>query len=244
MRISFLVLGLWLACASGASATSTYPILDPELQFVPIAPCRVFDTHTTGPIGGAGRSFFVSGTSGFEAQGGTAGGCGVPESAGAVAVSFTTSGSTKSGSIAVYPNGSTGSKNDSVELSFSAAIVDTTAVAVGTGAQRIVLRTLGGAVQVTGDITGYYVPQIEGIVFADGTYTAPRRVANVTHTSAGVYTVQFDRDVTYCSAQLSVFGPSTLARADLDGQNLIIRVYANNRYFKSRDDVVSFIVHC
>jgi hypothetical protein len=57
---------------------------DPEsdLLFVPVAPCRIIDTRlaggriTPGPSGV--RHFEVAGTTGFESQGGQAGGCGIP----------------------------------------------------------------------------------------------------------------------------------------------------------------------
>jgi hypothetical protein len=55
---------------------------DSDLLFVPLAPCRVIDTRlsTAGKMEpNAVRSFKIAGTTGFEAQGGKAGGCGVPQ---------------------------------------------------------------------------------------------------------------------------------------------------------------------
>lgn len=51
-----------------------------DLLFVPLAPCRIIDTRLGGGIitAGSTRSFRAAGTSGFEAQGGKSGGCGVP----------------------------------------------------------------------------------------------------------------------------------------------------------------------
>lgn len=51
-----------------------------DLLFVPVQPCRVIDTRTGGgPIAaGTQRHFEVAGTANFEAQGGNAGGCGIP----------------------------------------------------------------------------------------------------------------------------------------------------------------------
>jgi hypothetical protein len=54
---------------------------DSDLVYTPVTPCRAFDTRTAGGAlgpGGLPRSFVVAGTDGFEAQGGKAGGCGVP----------------------------------------------------------------------------------------------------------------------------------------------------------------------
>ena len=51
-----------------------------DLLFVPLAPCRVIDTRKAGGkiLINTTRAFRVAGTTGFEAQGGEAGGCNVP----------------------------------------------------------------------------------------------------------------------------------------------------------------------
>lgn len=56
-----------------------YGDLDTDTVFVPVAPCRIIDTRIGGGIitAGSTRSFRVTGT-GFTAQGGVAGSCGVP----------------------------------------------------------------------------------------------------------------------------------------------------------------------
>jgi hypothetical protein len=57
-----------------------------DLLFVPVTPCRIIDTRLAGgriaPGVGGVRHFEVAGTVGFEAQGGQAGGCGIPLAAG------------------------------------------------------------------------------------------------------------------------------------------------------------------
>ena len=53
-----------------------------DLLFVPVAPCRIIDTRLAGgrilPGLAQARHFEVAGTTGFEAQGGNPGGCGIP----------------------------------------------------------------------------------------------------------------------------------------------------------------------
>lgn len=51
-----------------------------DLLFVPVAPCRVIDTRFGGGAIAANtqRHFEIAGTANFEAQGGNAGGCGIP----------------------------------------------------------------------------------------------------------------------------------------------------------------------
>lgn len=251
MRVSSLMRGLSQAIASGAFAchilTSSVlagtvnPVPLAELQFVPIAPCRVFDTHAASPIDSTGRTFLISGTVGFEAPGGTAGGCGVPASANAVALSLTVSGASTNGMLAAYPNGS---PEDSIALAFNARFNDTGSVNVGLLASSIGLKTAGGFVQATGDVTGYFVPQIEGVFTAEGNSTATARVVDITHTATGVYTLLLDRDVTYCSVQLLPVKVSRVARAELNAKTLIVRTYANNRYLMPSDGAVYFVVHC
>ncbi|HEX5758084.1 MAG TPA: hypothetical protein VF121_02720 [Thermoanaerobaculia bacterium] len=72
---------------SGLAAQGPRPIVEKavgdaesDLLFVPLAPCRVIDTRFGGGPLAAGetRPFEVAGTANFPAQGGTAGGCGVP----------------------------------------------------------------------------------------------------------------------------------------------------------------------
>lgn len=58
-----------------------------ELLYVPVAPCRVIDTRGDSRTPGGilqpeqPRHFKIVGTTGFEQQGGTAGGCGIPQGA-------------------------------------------------------------------------------------------------------------------------------------------------------------------
>lgn len=68
-----------------------------DLVYTPLSPCRIVDTRSGGGFmsGGATRSFFVKGANGFQTQGGTAGGCGVPTTATAVLLNF----------VAVSPDG-------------------------------------------------------------------------------------------------------------------------------------------
>jgi hypothetical protein len=68
-----------------------------DLVYTPLSPCRIIDTRLGGGIlaGGSTRSFFVKGTNGFETQGGTVGGCGVPTAATSVLLNF----------VAVTPDG-------------------------------------------------------------------------------------------------------------------------------------------
>jgi len=77
--------------AAGSSATTATTAAaaaslgDPQanLIFVPVSPCRIVDTRLAGGAIAANsmRSFLVTGSTGFEGQGGKAGGCGIPQGA-------------------------------------------------------------------------------------------------------------------------------------------------------------------
>src|SRR4029079_7205751 len=80
----------------------------PEASYGPIPPCRIADTRLGGGAiqPASPRALYVRGTSGFVAQGGASGGCGVPLGATAVSASVTTTQATGPGYLTAYPNGS------------------------------------------------------------------------------------------------------------------------------------------
>ena len=82
VAVSAGVLGGPAAAELGSSAA--------DLVFTPLTPCRIIDTRAAGgPImPGSPRDFLVSGNLGFEGQGGTPGGCGIPDSATAAMLNF------------------------------------------------------------------------------------------------------------------------------------------------------------
>jgi hypothetical protein len=85
-----------------------------DLLFVPVTPCRVIDTRLAGGKMNVGevRSFRIAGTAGFEAQGGKAGGCGIPLGAAsplaaAVAINIVAVQPEGSGNLRAWPFGDT-----------------------------------------------------------------------------------------------------------------------------------------
>jgi len=68
------------ATRSGEASTSALGDTSADLVYTPLTPCRVFDTRISGGalVPGVPRSFLIAGTERFEAQGGKAGGCGLP----------------------------------------------------------------------------------------------------------------------------------------------------------------------
>jgi len=81
------------------------PALD--LVYTPVTPCRIVNTTVAGGIIGANttRSLYVNGnTAGtFENQGGTTGGCGIPDTATAVMMNFVAVGPSGPGDFRAFP---------------------------------------------------------------------------------------------------------------------------------------------
>jgi hypothetical protein len=104
-----LLLGTGAPAVGQAEGPMPLALGDPaaDLVFSPVVvPCRVVDTRPADPIaGGAQRSFVVAGVTGFEAQGGTAGGCGIPDGAAAVVVNFVAVGPAGPGNLRAWPFG-------------------------------------------------------------------------------------------------------------------------------------------
>ena len=99
---------------TAAAVTPTLGDSQSDLVFVPVSPCRIIDTRLAGgviaPGSGAARSFLVTGTAGFENQGGMAGGCGIPQGAtlpqaAAVAINFVAVGPGGPGDMRAWPYG-------------------------------------------------------------------------------------------------------------------------------------------
>lgn len=88
--------------------------LDQDLIFIPITPCRIFDTRPseggTGAIPTNGtKNFIVSGTTSYAAQGGANTNCGVVDSTNvaAAAINMTVASYGAGGYITAYPLGTT-----------------------------------------------------------------------------------------------------------------------------------------
>ena len=183
---------------------------DSEMHFVPITPCRIADTRVGGGIvvAKATRHFRARGSSGFVAQGGHSGGCGIPVAAAAVSLSFTTVNSTADGYINAWP--STGSEPVSTLVNFfggkrMSVTTNVTLASYGT-TPDFDIRAQGGNTHLVVDVLGYYEPAIVGTITPAGTiYGGSNRVLSSARGSVGKYTVQIDRDASYCIATVTQY---------------------------------------
>ncbi len=181
-----------------------------DVKFVPVTPCRLVDTRVPTPSqrfnNGGIRSFKVRGTgAAFAAQGGKAGGCGIPGAVTAVEVTVTAVDASAKGFLRVYPDAEPVASFISFGTSASSSNTGTVSVCGHKGGicqinKDLTVKAFGAGTDVVIDISGYYARPMAGTINANGTVESASRITNVTVDPFGVgtYLVRFDRDVTKC----------------------------------------------
>jgi hypothetical protein len=197
----------------------------PESVFTPVAPCRAVDTRSGGGTlaTGVARTFYVGGTANFSGQGGQSGGCGVPTTATAVALTITAVSPTHEGYLRAWS--ATGSEPTSAFMNYGTAYNASGSgqVPISTAGQ-IKIRNESSTTQVLVDISGYYSAQISALLNpTGGIYSGSARVLSSVNTGTGDYLVTVDRDLTGCTAIASIDGGPYIAAAFISGST----VYAN-----------------
>jgi hypothetical protein len=90
-------------------------------------------------------------------------------------------------------------------------------VALPSGAQAgITVKNFTSTTNLVVDVTGYYMPQLHGLVAPGGSiYSGSPSLLSATNPSAGVYTVTFDRNITYCTPIVDTYnaGPGVYGAA-------------------------------
>ena len=186
------------ACAVLTPAKAQTP--PPDLVYSRIKPCRVFDTTKTQKIpANSAKSFLMSGAGDYAAQGGTAGGCGVPASAQAVSLNITAINGAAAGSLTAMAYAQTTS---AATIRFPVAAPETIGGFVDLLQNKITLRTTN-TVNAIGDVTGYWAPQIWAVVHGDGTIASGSRIVRVTKAAKGIYYLEFDREISSCASVVS-----------------------------------------
>ena len=173
-----------------------------ELLYVAVPPCRVADTRKGGGlvVGGSTRTFHVTGTSGFTPAGGTSGGCGIPAGAAAAAITVTGAGSTGSGFMTLFAQGTP--RPNVSQVSFTKGHnVSTPANGPLSAASGSVSLFTSGATHVLLDVSGYYTAPMAAFIDTDGTVVAGTgRVLSSVRLGVGVYQVTFDRSLKNCTS--------------------------------------------
>lgn len=212
------------------AAAAVGPLTSSELDFVPVAPCRIVDTREAGGkfASGASRALYAGGTVGFVAQGGTANGCGVPLAAKAVALSITTTEATGAGRLIAWADG--GAQPSSTALSYlSSGNMTGNPIVPLSAAGKFRLANVKAATHVVIDVAGYYVaPMVATISSSGSVLSSSGRVVSVNHAGTGAYFVTFNRNLTGCAstAQVSAyaFAEGVTSRTRVDGSYIDVRL--------------------
>lgn len=173
-----------------------------EWVYTSVPTCRAFDTRGGAPLAAnASRGFYIGGTATFVTQGGPSGGCGVPTFAKGVVLSLTSLNASANGSLSVGP---VGTAPVGYAVSFQQGVPATASVTSRLGPQaNLLVKAVGAATNVVGDVTGYYSSQVGGIIDFNGDiYSNSGAFVSAekwSPTSVGLYTVTVDRDITYCA---------------------------------------------
>jgi len=198
-----------------------------ETLFYALKPCRIVDTRAGGGIlhNTVARNFYVSGTFGFAPQGGHSGGCGVPLGATGVTANVTVANTTGSGYLTGYPAGTTEPTTNFITYQHGVNITANPTFAISTSTPSLTIKANGGDTHVIIDVTGYYVPQIEGMVSPGAAiYSGSSRLVSAVRNGVGNFTVTVDSDVTYCTPTVTAYSGYVYASA-YDFNNNKVQVF-------------------
>jgi len=165
MKRVILILGcVMLVLGMGSEAYAELGDTGADLIYTPVAPCRIIDTREPGaggPIAGnATRNFLVTGTTGFESQGGFSGGCGIPEDVTSVMINFIAVGPPTGGHMRAWPYGG-GMPNASIinfvpGLNIANGLIQPICNAGMTTCNFDLSIYAASDVNVVADVTGYF----------------------------------------------------------------------------------------
>ena len=181
---------------------------DTEDAFVAISPCRIADTRVAGGklAVGANRTFDVTGSGGtFAAQGGTPGGCGIPDGTSAIEATITAIDA-GSGFLRAWPAQGQVANATFMNYTPDFNVSNTGSLAINgcTASFCLIntdlrLRAFGSPTHVVVEVNGYYQRPLAAVVNADGTLRDGNRVVSTSNLGSGQYEVVFDRDVSQCA---------------------------------------------
>ena len=251
--LSKLVAAKAARAAANAALVGNQPAAA-ESTFVPISPCRIADTRIAGGAIGNGstKAFYVRGTTGFNTQGGKVGGCGVPASATGVTANVTIPAvSSGGGWMTGWPYGATRPVTNFVTYpkNLTVTVNPTFALTPGGSDPSLAIYNHGHSAYVVIDVTGYYAPQLAGMVSSSGgVYNNSGRIVSATHVGTGIYKVTWDSDVTYCTPVVTAYsGANVYASAyNFSGNDTYIFTwYLDGSHAPTAFDTYAYVsVHC
>ncbi len=189
--------------SAGVEPQVAAPLPNPmELIYVPVTPCRAFGGQALAV--NQIKPFFISGVIDMRPQGGPAAGCGVPATASAVTINLSAGVSTAGGYLTSYATGTPRPNMASLNYKTNPA-TSGSVVALGTDGTISVFAS--GATRVSGDITGYFLPQIQVYMNSNGSaYAATTRIISTEKLGTGSYRIVTDRNLQLCSIHVNIDG--------------------------------------
>ena len=218
-----------------------------ETTFVPVTPCRLFDTRSVGGPGAMAnnvpRHFSVKGALG--AQGGAAD-CQVPVGATAASINLTAISDV---APAGYVRGWAFSQPpaEATLLNFSTALnaSNTSEVPLCEGdcPEDLTLRTAGSA-HLIGDVLGYFIPPIHArITWKGEIYSGSSRVVDVRKVSTGEYMIIADSELEGCTVSATVSGGNSFASGHVMSDDIFkVETYSANGVYE--DHTFEVFVAC
>lgn len=186
-----------------AAASADAPFATPtplNLIYTLIQPCRAFGAQALAT--GQTKDFQITGNGNFASQGGSAAGCGVPPYAKAVSINLSANASPSGGYLTAFAFGAPRPGIGSLNMASNTSNTAGSIVALGSTGRIAVYGSR--ATNVFGDVTGYFEAQLWAYVSSSGTLLdSSGRIASVSRTSAGLYTVIFDRNISSCAGTAS-----------------------------------------
>lgn len=205
-----------------------------QTEYVPLAPCRIADSRLTQAgkyTRNATRVMQIAGTANFSGQGGATTGCGVPLTAQAAVLSFTTTNSTGQGRLTVFPSGA---KPNTTALTYYKNVKisgEVTAKLAVDGTIRV-SNVSFTSTDVVVDVVGYYAQPISAVVAPSATSPSgatlvshSAQVTTVTKTDTGQYQVAVNTPIQNCSATATAEDSGTVAAAYTDLHSDYVQVY-------------------
>lgn len=173
-----------------------------EMDFVPVASCRLVDTRLGGGklVAGGARSFDARGSGSLAAQGGSVTGCGVPTNAAAISMSVVAVKPAAGGYLRGWAQGTSEPATSFMNVTKNATSNALTIQDLADPHEILDfrIRNGAGAMHLVVDVTGYYIAPMAAAVLEDGTLAFGSRVTSLGKIADGEYEVVFDRDVTNC----------------------------------------------
>jgi hypothetical protein len=183
---------------------------------------------------------------GFPAQGGNAGGCGIPSSATAIAVTVISVGATGPGFVRVWAFGSAAPLSSFLNYANASAVTGAGNIPInGVGAHHFNVSANSHQTNVVVDVQGYFVAPMSAEVDGGGGLVHGSRVTGVIHISTGEYEVDFDRNVSHCTYNVSLFvNPFSIATEPRSGNVNGVFVYVQTPAGANTDDIFYLTVTC